>query len=312
MNTLHFRYAVEIEKTGSITQAAENLFMAQPNLSKAIKELEETLGITIFKRNPNGVVPTKKGAEFLVHAKNILLQIEKMEALKQPENSERQSFSVSIPRSSYISCSATRFISELDRSNEIRITIRETDSMKTIGYIVDGRYNLGVIRYQTIYEKYFIDYLTEKKLRYEQIWKYEYIVLMARTHPLADSPVISRKDLGEYTEIMYGDTAVPYIPPAEIKNRGDAVRGKKRIYVYDRGSRFDILTHMPAAYMLSAPVPEEYLELYGLVQRKCDFADNMYKDLLIYRKGYRLTELDKGFVNKLFDIKNEMAFLEYN
>ena len=50
MNTLHFKYAVEVERTGSISQAAENLFMAQPNLSKAIRELEDTLGITIFKR----------------------------------------------------------------------------------------------------------------------------------------------------------------------------------------------------------------------------------------------------------------------
>lgn len=56
MNTLHFKYAVEVEKTGSISQAAENLFMAQPNLSKAIRELEDTLGITIFRRTSKGVV----------------------------------------------------------------------------------------------------------------------------------------------------------------------------------------------------------------------------------------------------------------
>ena len=43
MNTLYLRYAVEIEKTRSITQAAENLYMAQPNLSKAVKELETSL-----------------------------------------------------------------------------------------------------------------------------------------------------------------------------------------------------------------------------------------------------------------------------
>lgn len=64
MNTLHFKYSVEVEKTRSITQAADNLYMAQPNLSKAIRELEDTLGITIFERTPKGVVPTKKGAEF--------------------------------------------------------------------------------------------------------------------------------------------------------------------------------------------------------------------------------------------------------
>ena len=58
MNTQHLKYAVEVERTGSITQAADNLYMAQPNLSKAIKELEDTLGISIFRRTSKGVVPT--------------------------------------------------------------------------------------------------------------------------------------------------------------------------------------------------------------------------------------------------------------
>ena len=65
MNTLHLKYALEIEKTGSISQAAQNLFMAQPNLSKAIKDLENELGYVIFKRTSSGVIATEKGAEFL-------------------------------------------------------------------------------------------------------------------------------------------------------------------------------------------------------------------------------------------------------
>ncbi len=69
MNTLYFKYAVEVERLGSITQAADNLYMAQPNLSKAIKELEDSLGISIFKRTSKGVIPTQKGAEFLIYAK---------------------------------------------------------------------------------------------------------------------------------------------------------------------------------------------------------------------------------------------------
>ena len=100
MNTLHFKYAVEVERTSSITQAAENLYMAQPNLSKAIKELEDTLGIAIFERTSKGVVPTQKGAEFLEYAKNVLTQIEKMNSLKLPDRSDIQKFRVSIPGTS--------------------------------------------------------------------------------------------------------------------------------------------------------------------------------------------------------------------
>ena len=71
MNILHMKYAVEISKTGSINKAAEVLYVAQPNLSRAIKELEADLGITIFDRSAKGMVPTIEGREFLSYAKQI-------------------------------------------------------------------------------------------------------------------------------------------------------------------------------------------------------------------------------------------------
>ena len=64
-NLLQLKYAVEVEKTGSISKAAENLYMNQPNLSKSIRELEDDIGIAIFDRTAKGVVPTEKGREFL-------------------------------------------------------------------------------------------------------------------------------------------------------------------------------------------------------------------------------------------------------
>ena len=76
MNTVLLQYAVEVEKTGSITQAAGNLYRDQPNLSKAIKTLEESLGAPIFKRTPKGVVPTARGRIFLEYARNVLAQLE--------------------------------------------------------------------------------------------------------------------------------------------------------------------------------------------------------------------------------------------
>ena len=75
MNLQHLKYMVEVERVGSITKAAANLFMGQPNLSKAIKEVENEIGITVFKRSAKGVFPTEKGAEFLEYAKTILVQM---------------------------------------------------------------------------------------------------------------------------------------------------------------------------------------------------------------------------------------------
>ncbi len=75
MNILHLKYALEVEKTESIIKAAKNLYVGQPNLSKAIKELETVLGFNIFTRNPHGMTPTRRGREFLNHARKIVTQI---------------------------------------------------------------------------------------------------------------------------------------------------------------------------------------------------------------------------------------------
>jgi molybdenum-dependent DNA-binding transcriptional regulator ModE len=81
MNIIHLRYAVEIAKTKSISKAAENLYMGQPNLSRAIRELEEGLGIIIFNRTSKGISITPDGEEFLQYAKRILSQLDEMEEL---------------------------------------------------------------------------------------------------------------------------------------------------------------------------------------------------------------------------------------
>ncbi len=307
MNTLHFKYVVEVERTQSITQAAENLYMAQPNLSKAIKELEDTLGIIIFERKSKGVVPTRKGAEFLIYAKNILEQINKMELLYIPENPDRQCFKVSIPRGSYIAHGFTRFVAELDAEKEIDVNVQETNSMQAINNIVDEQFHLGIIRYQTAYENYFLDYLEEKRLSFEPIWEFEYLALMSQEHPLAASKKVQYSELIRFIEIVHGDTIIPYLPASKIK-KPDA---KKCIYVYERCSQFDMLTNVPKTYMWVSPIPEDLLKRYKLVQRKCSATNHKYKDLLIYREGYKFSDLDKKFIDQLYTSKNEVAFKEY-
>ena len=81
MNILHLKYAVEVAKAGSLSKAAEALYMNQPNLSRAIKELEASLGITIFGRSAKGVYVTPEGEEFLGYARKILSQIDEVEAI---------------------------------------------------------------------------------------------------------------------------------------------------------------------------------------------------------------------------------------
>lgn len=311
MNTLHFKYAVEVERTRSITQAAENLYMAQPNLSKAIKELEDNLGITIFERTSKGTIPTVKGAEFLKYAKNILSQIDKMKSLYIPDDPHRQTFSISIPRSSYIASSFTALTSELDINNELCLNVVETNSMETISHVSKGEYNLGIVRYQIEYENYFLDYITEKGLIHDSVWEFDYLVLMSAHHSLAYVPKLTEENLKGCVEILHGDTSIPYVPQSELSRPDDVGTGKKRIYVYERANQFALLTNIDTSYMWVSPVPKHTLDMYQLVQRRCQSKHKRYKDVLVYRKGYSLSALDKKFIDKLFESKNDVAFCDY-
>jgi hypothetical protein len=281
-------------------------------LSKAIRELENEVGFTVFERNSRGAVPTEKGIKFLASARKILNEMENIKGLTDEENPERQSFSVSIPRASYIAEGFIRFAGELETHREININIHETNSMQTIGNVVENRFNLGIIRYQTVYENYFFNFIGGKDLNHDQLWEFEYLVIMPKAHPLAEAAEINFWDLKPFIEIVHGDTVIPYVKAADIRYPSSDDTPRKKIYLYERCNQFDLLSNLPQTYMWVSPVPERLLKLYGLVQRRCAFTNNHYRDALISRKNYRFTELDKKFLDKIFEARNGVSLKQYN
>jgi len=141
------------------------------------------------------------------------------------------------------------------------------------------------------------------------------LAVMSAEHPAAENENISYADLSaDYTELCQGDDAVPYVNGAVEKlfaeNRPEDVP-VRRVCMYDRGSALDFLLTVPQSFMLDSPVPESLCGKYGLVQRKCAFRDNSFKDVLIYSTGHRLSEKELELVNKLYEVRNESAFAEY-
>lgn len=306
MNTAYLAYALEIERVGSITQAAQNLFMAQPNLSKALKELEKELGYPIFKRTALGVKATQEGEEFLFHAKHIMEQLEAMGRISQRSNGDKVRYKLSIPRGSYIVNGFTSFISELAMDKGMEITINETNDLGTISNVVDHNYNLGIIRYQSGNEDYFLSMLKNNHLCYETIWEFEYVLVMSKQHPLAKKQEITMEDLKGYTKITHGDMALPHEKYSGIKT---AQTGNV-IYVYERGSQFDLLANVPSTYMWVSPIPQQLLDKNQLIQRSCKTENNLYKDVMIYREDYQFGEYDRLFQKKLYEAKADVSTMK--
>ena len=305
VNILHLKYAAEIAKTGSLNKAAENLYMGQPNLSRAIKELENSLGITIFERSAKGMVATQEGEEFLQYAKKILAQIDEVEAIYKAGTPIKQKFSISVPRASYISEAFAQFSKRIDSNISAELFYKETNAMRAIKNILESDYKLGIIRYAKNYDKYFKEALDEKSLTYELIAEFRSVLVMAKNHPLASCENVQFTDLQPYVEIAHADPFVPSLPLSEVRKEELSKDINKRIFVFERASQFELLCENNNTFMWVSPVPQKVLDRYELIQKTCSNNQRIYKDALIYRKDYHLTTLDNLFINELCKAKRQ-------
>ncbi len=303
MNLLYLQYAVEIEKTGSINKAAENLYMGQPNLSRAIKELEASLGITIFTRSSKGMVPTHQGDEFLHYAKKILSEVDIIENLYKNGEEKINRFSISVPRACYIAHAFAEFSKKVDHSTRTELFYKETNAHRAVKNILEQDYNLGIARYACKNNDNFKRMLEEKGLAYEIVTEFTYRLVMAQEHPLADLDEIHYVDLEPYTEIAHADPYVPSLSMSALKKEELPDNVKHRIFVFERASQFELLSENKETFMWVSPVPERTLKRYGLVQRPCADNTKKYMDLLIRRNDYVLSKMDSLFIDELCEAK---------
>ncbi len=306
MNLLHMKYAVEIAETNSINKAADKLYVGQSALSRAIKELEASLGVTLFERSAKGMFLTADGEIFIHHAKNVLAQIDEIEDMFSGGTISKKHFSVSVPRASYIAEAFAEFSKVIDKDTQAEILYKETNSIRAVKNILQEDYKLGIIRYAENYDKYYKTMMDEKGLDYELITEFRHVLIMSSESPLAKKEKITYGDLVDLVEISNPDPYVPSLPLAEVRKEELSEISSRRIFVFERASQFELLSENPETYMWVSPVPQKTLERFGLAQRKCDENKRVYKDLLIHRKDYSHSELDNMFIEYVIKSKREV------
>ena len=304
MNLLHMKHALEVAKAGSLSKASEVLLIAAPNISRSIKELETDLGISIFDRTQNGMKLTPEGEEFINFAKGILGQIDEVEKFYKAGAPKKQKFSISVPRACYISEAFAQFSKSLSK-DAAEVFYKETNSQRTIHNMLNHDYKLGIIRYAENYDKYFKAMLEEKGFQYELVTEFTYSLIMSADNPLAGKPEITFDDLAEYIEIAHADPYVPSMPLSKVVKEELPDNIDRRIFIFERASQFDLLSLNPETFMWVSPAPKSLLERYNLVQRKCADNKKVYKDVLIYKNGYKLSKLDRQFITELCESKRK-------
>ncbi len=298
MNIFHMKYAVEVARLGSINKASETLGMAQPNISRAIKELEADLGITIFDRSAKGMMLTPEGKEFITRAKNILGQLDNLESMFREGIPSKQRFSVSAPRAAYIVEAFASFTHGIN-GDSAEIVFDETATYNTIKKVIASDCKLGIIRYEEAAEEYFKKMLDSNELVYSDIVDFDYVIITNRISELAKKGEIYDDDLRAFTQITHNNPYQATLSASDTNKVEQRVSSDRRIYVLDTAAQLEILTNNPDTFMWISPAPDSLLDRYGLTQLECIDKKRRYKDVLIHRKAHKLTELDKAFIDEL-------------
>lgn len=305
MNFLHLKYAIMVSETGSISKAAEKLYVAQPNVSRAIKELESDLNITIFDRNSKGMIVTPEGEQLIHYAKRILRQIDDMEKIFKYQK-KKNVFSISVPRASYISDAFVEFSKCLNNIDNAEVYYKETNAYRVINNVINEEYNLGILRYYINHDRYFKDIIEKKELKCELINQFKYVLIFNKNSALAENKEIHYSDLKDFIEIAHGDPYVPSLSTNELVKTELSEEVSRRIFVFERASQFELLANNEETFMWVSPVSKRLLDRYGLVQKECIDNTKEYKDLLIYRSNYKLSKLDQEFITKLCESKRNI------
>ena len=297
MNITELRYLVAIRKWGSVSAAAKQLYAAQPNVSKALKNLEEEYNLRIFERSSTGMIPTEQGRRFIAQAERVLEEVTRLNQSVQEEQNRCAELRVMIPHATYASYAAVDYLEQAAGVEQLRIHIREGGSMEAMDFVLRRGYHLALLRYAIEDDEHYSYYCARRGLKMEPVMDFEYDLLTNRDGPLAKHEVRDLAELNQYMEIMHDDFQLPG------EEGGDGVRwhvnDSRRIHVYERCSQFSILQRLPTAYMWASPMPKKALEQYHLVLKKCPAQRQRMRDVLVYPDKGDLRPEEKSFIELL-------------
>lgn len=275
MNLQHLYYALEVERTGSITQAAENLYMGQPNLSRAIRELEASLGMPVFHRSPRGIVPTDKGRQFLRRARSIVEQIEQAEAIFSSDGPEKLKLRLAATHTGDFAAAFARFAASAGADCGMELELRETELRSAIELVSDGTCAAAVVRLGADAERQ-LRSMRDRGLDAKPLGERPELVTLSEKHPLAGKAELAPEELEPFTSVRFAVTH-----GAELHMHGGEPLPARSIVVTDRHTCLSLLGDVDGAYAWLPRLAEREKQRFGLEQCECPESGRVCRDYLI-------------------------------
>lgn len=298
MRIQQLHYIVKIVETGSMNEAAKQLFITQPSLSNAVRDLEHEMGIEIFIRNPKGITLTKDGVEFLSYARQILCleQTALLEERYKSKNTNRELFSVSAQHYAFV---VNAFVSLLKKTDMTRyeLFLRETRTYEIIDDVKNFRSEIGVLFLNSYNRDVLTKMFDDNHLTYTSLFKTRPHIFVSKNNPLAEKTLVTMEDLEEFPYLSY-DQGIhnSFYFSEEILSQ---IPHKKSIVVSDRATLFNLLIGLDG-YTIATGILNSNLNGNDIVSIPLDVED-MIDIVYIRHEKANFSKMGERFIDYLLE-----------
>ena len=294
MRIQQLHYIVKIVETGSMNEAAKQLFITQPSLSNAVRDLEREMGIKIFIRNPKGITLTKDGVEFLSYARQILEQTALLEERYKSKDTNRELFSVSSQHYAFV---VNAFVSLLKGADMSRyeLFLRETRTYEIIDDVKNFRSEIGVLFLNSYNRDVLTKMFDDNRLTYTSLFQAHPHIFVSQDNPLANRDIVTMKDLEDFPYLSY-DQGIhnSFYFSEEIFSQ---IPHKKSIVVSDRATLFNLLIGLDG-YTIATGILNSILNGDNIVSIPLDVED-MIDIVYIRHEKANLSKMGERFIDYL-------------
>ncbi|MDI9513265.1 MAG: LysR family transcriptional regulator [Caldicoprobacterales bacterium] len=303
MTLQQLRYVIKIVEYGSITEAAKQLYITQPSLSAAIKDLENELGIEIFHRTSKGISLTVDGREFLSYARQVIEQTELLERRYMDKKPSKQLCTISTQHYAFAVNAFVELLLGLD-VDEYEFTLRETRTYEIIEDVRDYRSEIGIIYLSDFNEKVINKLLVENHLTFNLLFEADPHVFISSRHPLAGREAITLDDLEDYPFLAFeqGINNSFYFSEEILST----VPRKKTIHVSDRATLFNLLIGLNG-YTICSGVLSSDLNGDNIISVPLLTEEKMRIGWIANEKTH-LSQLALDYIEKLKDVIRGYGF----
>ncbi|HGI2799669.1 TPA: LysR family transcriptional regulator [Streptococcus agalactiae] len=304
MRIQQLQYVIKIVETGSMNEAAKQLYITQPSLSNAVRNLETEMGIQIFIRNPKGITLTKDGMEFLSYARQILEQTALLEERYKDDNTSRELFSVSSQHYAFVVNAFVALFNGTDMT-QYELFLRETRTWEIIDDVKNFRSEIGVLFLNSYNRDVLTKLFDDNSLIATTLFTTTPHIFVSKSNPLANRKKLSMKDLEDYPYLSYDQGLHnSFYFSEEMMSQ---IPHPKSIVVSDRATLFNLMIGLDG-YTVATGILNSKLNGDEIVAIPLD-VDDVIDIVYIRHDKANLSKMGQKFIDYLLE---EVSFNHKN